>query len=223
MLAGVILPVIDMVRLHPYEYAYFNRIAGGVYEADDNYMLDYWGLAFKQAAEELRDKLTEQLETPTKGRRWRIAVCGPHPPAEVELGPEFVTTWEPKGADFAMMLGDFYCAEFDAPVLVEIEREGVVFARVYDIRGRILPACSTIRPRRRNRRARRSDKAQRHARSRHSFSMPMERCSTSMPRLRGIAMRPGPTLIAFPRCGGRSSSNIPGRSRSPATTRISGC
>jgi hypothetical protein len=136
MLAGVIVPVTDMVRIHPYQYANFNRIAGGVYEADDNFMLDYWGLAFKQAAQGLRDKLTEQLEVPTKGRRWRVAVCGPHLAAAVELGPEFVTTWEPKGADFAMMLGTYYCAEYDAPVLVEIEREDVVFARVYDIRGK---------------------------------------------------------------------------------------
>ncbi len=136
MLAGVIVPVTDMVRIHPYQYANFNKIAGGIYEADDNYMLDYWGLAFKQAAQELRTKLTEQLEVPTKGRRWRVAVCGPHAAAAVELGPEFVTTWEPKGADFAMMLGTYYCAEYDAPVLVEIEREDVVFARVYDIRGR---------------------------------------------------------------------------------------
>jgi hypothetical protein len=35
-----------------------------------------------------------------------------------------------------MMLGTYYCAEYDAPVLVEIEREDVVFARVYDIRGK---------------------------------------------------------------------------------------
>jgi hypothetical protein len=136
MLAGVIVPVTDMVRIHPYQYANFNRIAGGIYEADDNFMLDYWGLAFKQAAQGLRDKLTEQLEVPTRGRRWRVAVCGPHLAAAVELGPEFVTTWEPKGADFAMMLGTYYCAEYDAPVLVEIEREDVVFARVYDIRGK---------------------------------------------------------------------------------------
>ncbi|MES1154928.1 MAG: glycosyltransferase family 39 protein [Pseudorhodoplanes sp.] len=136
MLAGIIVPVTDMVRIHPYQYANFNRIAGGVYEADDSFMLDYWGLAFKQAAQELRTKLTEQLEVPTKGRRWRVAVCGPHAAAEVELGPEFVTTWEPAGADFAMMLGTYYCAEYDAPVLVEIEREDVVFARVYDIRGK---------------------------------------------------------------------------------------
>jgi hypothetical protein len=136
MLAGVIVPMSDMVRIHPYQYANFNRIAGGIYEADDNFMLDYWGLAFKQAAQELRTKLIERLEVPTRGRRWRVAVCGPHLAAAVELGPEFVTTWEPKGADFAMMLGTYYCAEYDAPVLVEIEREDVVFARVYDIRGK---------------------------------------------------------------------------------------
>jgi hypothetical protein len=34
------------------------------------------------------------------------------------------------------MLGEFYCVNFDAPILVEIVREGVVYARVYDIRGR---------------------------------------------------------------------------------------
>jgi hypothetical protein len=136
MFAGTIVPVTDMVRIHPYQYANFNRIAGGIYEADDNFMLDYWGLAFKQAAQELRHKLTEQLQVPTRGRRWRVAVCGPHLAAAVEPGPEFVTTWEPKGADFAMMLGTYYCAEYDAPVLVEIEREDVVFARVYDIRGK---------------------------------------------------------------------------------------
>ena len=65
-------------------------------------------------------------------------MCGPHHPAKVELGPEFVTTYETKGADFALMLGEFYCAEYKAPILVEIKREGVVYARVYDIRGRVV-------------------------------------------------------------------------------------
>jgi hypothetical protein len=45
-------------------------------------------------------------------------------------------TWDPQGADFAMMLGVFYCKEFDAPVIAEIRREGILYARVYDIRGR---------------------------------------------------------------------------------------
>jgi hypothetical protein len=35
-----------------------------------------------------------------------------------------------------MVLGEFYCAELDAPVLAEVARAGVVYARVYDLRGR---------------------------------------------------------------------------------------
>jgi hypothetical protein len=135
---GLADPVVSMARLHPYQYTHFNHIAGGVEGAEDRFMIDYWGLAFKEASEKLRAILTERAEVPPKGR-WRIAVCGPHPAAEVELGPEFITTWDTKGADFAMMLGEFYCAEPDAPVLVEIEREGVTYAKVYDIRGYNLP------------------------------------------------------------------------------------
>jgi len=134
--AAVALPVVEMVRLHPYQYTHFNHLAGGVKAADDHYMLDYWGLAFKQAADELHAKLTLGLEYPAARRRWRVAVCGPHNPAAVELGPEFITTYDTKGADFALMLGEFYCAAYKAPILVEIKREGVVYARVYDIRGR---------------------------------------------------------------------------------------
>ncbi|HML12367.1 MAG TPA: glycosyltransferase family 39 protein [Xanthobacteraceae bacterium] len=136
--AGLVSPIVEMVRLHPYQYTHFNHLAGGVQAADEHYMLDYWGLAFKQAADELHAKLTLGLEYPAPGRHWRIAVCGPHHPAKVELGPEFVTTYETKGADFALMLGEFYCAEYKAPILVEIKREGVVYARVYDIRGRVV-------------------------------------------------------------------------------------
>lgn len=143
--ASFILPVKEMTRLHPYQYTYFNWLAGGIQENDDRYMLDYWGLAFKQAAQKLRSKLADAHDFPP-GKHWRIAVCGPQRPAEVELGPEFVTTWDPKAADFAMVLGEFYCAELKAPILVEIEREGVTFARVYDIRGRTISSLLTIPP-----------------------------------------------------------------------------
>ena len=144
--AGIASPAIEMIRLHPYQYTHFNRIAGGVRAADERYMLDYWGLAFKQAAQELRAWLTERLEAPPHGGRWKIAVCGPHRPAAVELGPEFETTWDSRGADFALVLGEFYCVNLQAPILVEIEREGVVYARAYDIRGRTISTLLTIPP-----------------------------------------------------------------------------
>jgi 4-amino-4-deoxy-L-arabinose transferase-like glycosyltransferase len=135
-IVGVAWPIVDMVRLHPYEYTSFNRLAGGVRGARNRYMLDYWGLALKQASDGLAAKIAELGLKRPADRRWKLAVCGHHRSPQVELGADFETTWDPKGADFAMMLGEFYCRQFDAPLLVEVVRDGVVYARVYDIRGR---------------------------------------------------------------------------------------
>jgi len=143
LIAGVGLPASEMARLHPYEYVHFNWLSGGVAHARDRYMLDYWGLSLKQASQALLAKLAERHEAKPPDRRWRVAVCGPHRSPQVELGRDFETTWDPKGADFAMMLGEFYCAAFDAPLVAEIVRDGVAFARVYDIRGRSFPTLLT--------------------------------------------------------------------------------
>ena len=143
LIVGFAAPVIEQIRLHPYQYTYFNHIAGGVAGADDRYMLDYWGLSFKEAGEALRARLEQ--EPVRRSRRWTVAVCGPHPPARIALGEDFVLTWDPQGADFALVLGEFYCAQLDAPVLVEIAREGVVYARAYDIRAAGYRPCSRFR------------------------------------------------------------------------------
>jgi hypothetical protein len=143
-LTGIALPIIDMARLHPYEYTSFNRLAGGVAGAHGRYMLDYWSLSFKQASQGLAAALAQRHESKPPDRRWKLAVCGPHRSPQVELGPDFETSWDPQGADFALMLGEFYCARFDAPILVEVAREGVVYARVYDIRGLSFTSLLTI-------------------------------------------------------------------------------
>ena len=145
IVAGVASPVIEMMRLHPYEYTYYNRLAGGAVGARPRFMLDYWGLSLTQASRELLAYLAEHHETPPNGK-WTIAVCGPHPPVSVALGPQFELTWNPKGADFAMMLGEFYCAKLDAPMLFHVEREGIDYARIYDIRGRSFSTLFTLPP-----------------------------------------------------------------------------
>jgi hypothetical protein len=141
---GLLLPLSEMIRLHPYQYTHFNHIAGTVRAADDLYMLDYWGLAFKQASDGLREELDERHETAPKGRKWKVAVCGPQRPAQVALGPDFTIGWDSHAADFAMTLGEFYCKGLTAPVMVEIKRDDVVFARVYDIRGRSISSLLAI-------------------------------------------------------------------------------
>jgi hypothetical protein len=136
LVVGLAAPVIGMVRLHPYEYTYFNGLAGGVKGARGRYAVDYWGLSLKQASQALLSWIAQRRESTPGGRKWRIAVCGPHRSPEVELGPDFEIRWDPQGADFAMMLGEYYCKIFDAPLVAEVTRAGLVYARVYDIRGR---------------------------------------------------------------------------------------
>jgi hypothetical protein len=141
---GLMLPLAEMIRLHPYQYTHFNYIAGTVRAADDLYMLDYWGLALKQASDALREEIVERQESPPHGRKWKVAVCGPQRPAQVALGPDFTIGWDSHAADFAMTLGEFYCKGLTAPVIAEIKRDDVVFARVYDIRGRSISSLLAI-------------------------------------------------------------------------------
>jgi hypothetical protein len=141
---GLALSLAEMIRLHPYQYTHFNHIAGTVRGADDRFMLDYWGLALKQASDGLHEQLIERQEVPPRNRKWKVAVCGPQRPAQVALGPDFTIGWDSHAADFAMTLGEFYCKGLNAPVLVEIKRDDVVFARVYDIRGRSISSLLSI-------------------------------------------------------------------------------
>ncbi|MEP9353945.1 glycosyltransferase family 39 protein [Xanthobacter sp. KR7-65] len=139
-LVGFALPALAFRNLHPYEYTYYNRFVGGIQGADRLFMLDYWGLAFKQATEELDEYVEQHRRTLPQGRKLRVAVCGPHFAAAAELGPRYETTYDGRDADFYMRLGEFYCADVRAPLLVKIEREGVTYATVYDVRGRPFPS-----------------------------------------------------------------------------------
>lgn len=141
---GLLLPMSEMIRLHPYQYTHFNHIAGTVRDAESLYMLDYWGLALKQASDALREEIVERQEAPPHGRKWKVAVCGPQRPAQVALGPDFTIGWDSHAADFAMTLGEFYCKGLSAPVIAEIKRDDVVFARVYDIRGKSISSLLSI-------------------------------------------------------------------------------
>jgi MFS family permease len=144
LFAGLASPIVDMVRVHPYEYSDYNHLAGGVEGARKNFMLDYWGLSFKQASQKLAAYIHARRHV-APNKVWTIAVCGPHPPVAVALGNgHYNIVWDPKGADFAMVLGEFYCAKVDAPVLFDVVRDGVIYARVYDLRGRDVTSLLTV-------------------------------------------------------------------------------
>ena len=142
--AAMVPPVVDMARLHPYEYVHFNHLAGGAAAARERYMLDYWGLSFRQAAQALVSFIARNHEAPARHPHWHVAVCGPHRPVQAVLGPGFDLNWDPREAEFVIALGEFYCRRIDAPMIAEVVRDGVTFARVYDIRGRTVTNLLTI-------------------------------------------------------------------------------
>ena len=56
MIALVILPgVIGIMRLHPYEYIYYNTFIGGEKGAFRRFELDYWGISYREAADWLNE------------------------------------------------------------------------------------------------------------------------------------------------------------------------
>jgi hypothetical protein len=61
--ALVILPgIIGNIRLHPYEYAYFNQFVGGTGKAASHYETDYWSICYKEAIERLKSVAPEHSE-----------------------------------------------------------------------------------------------------------------------------------------------------------------
>jgi len=52
VMALCLLPgVLGIIRLHPYEYIYYNSFIGGVNGAVGRFELDYWGISYREAAE----------------------------------------------------------------------------------------------------------------------------------------------------------------------------
>jgi hypothetical protein len=45
------ITIVDMIQLHPYEYAFFNRSFGGLRAALGRYETDYWGVSHKEGVD----------------------------------------------------------------------------------------------------------------------------------------------------------------------------
>ncbi|MFC1844191.1 glycosyltransferase family 39 protein [Thermodesulfobacteriota bacterium] len=68
----------DMVKLHPYQTIYFNRLIGKArYEAYENFDTDYWGNSYKEGAEWLKDH--------SKNRNMEIIDVSPSYPFPLDI------------------------------------------------------------------------------------------------------------------------------------------
>jgi hypothetical protein len=70
LLLAIALPgIVACVRLHPYQYVYYNSLAGGVGGAYRNFELDYWVTSFKESMEYLNEHAEEGSTVVVYGHR----------------------------------------------------------------------------------------------------------------------------------------------------------
>ena len=121
-LAASLLTVTDLVRLHPYEYVYFNELAGGFKGAYGNFETDYWVASFKEAVDWLRDN-----ELKAAGGKLEIFAEGDPPQTKIYTDPRWDYVMKQKDADYAIVMtraGIKPDPQDETKVIHRVEREG---------------------------------------------------------------------------------------------------
>jgi hypothetical protein len=124
----VVLPgILAAIRLHPYEYIYYNEFVDGVAGAENRFELDYWGTSYRDAAEQLN------RIAPPNASVW---VDGPAHLLATFARPDvhLYSAYEAERADYydavvTLARNDAEITSFpDAPIVYAVLREGAVLA-----------------------------------------------------------------------------------------------
>ena len=102
MAAFCVWDVVTLVRLHPYEYLFYNSIVGGLEGASRRYETDYWVNIMPTAVKDLEayvDK-TDSHAHPTTRLGYTVAVCGEQVSFENEADKSLHFTRDWSHADF---------------------------------------------------------------------------------------------------------------------------
>lgn len=131
---SLLTQIVVMVRLHPYEYIYANRLTDGVQGAYGKYELDYWGTSFKEAAEQIQAIVAKEGGIPS-GKIYRIAICGPWDAAMIYLPPDYEAVVANEPAEFFLSTTRWMCQNMrPGKEIIRIERMGVPLSIVKDLR-----------------------------------------------------------------------------------------
>lgn len=123
-----------MVRLHPYEYVYFNRFIGGLAGAIDRYDTDYYAASYGEAGELLAAHLWRTEPERFLDSLYLVGSCVGDDIALRRLPPNFRA--RKRKADFWLGYRRDGChlRHPEAPIVVEVEREGGVLLIGRDLR-----------------------------------------------------------------------------------------
>jgi hypothetical protein len=130
---------VALVRLHPYEYLFYNSLVGGLEGASRRYDTDYWVNIMPAAVSDLEGyvKRENAHANPLKSAHYTVAVCGEQVAFEKEdADPRLQFTPDWSHADFFIAPTHMNCDQvLRGKVLDVIERVGVPIGVIKDLRG----------------------------------------------------------------------------------------
>lgn len=131
VMAGLMLvTLVDIIQLHPYQYVRLNRLAGDQTKAQFKWEGDYWSSALRAAA----DQLTE-MKLPERTQPYWVAACVDTPQIEPYLDGRFSVTRRWEEADFFLSTTNMHCHEVMKGKLAGgVQRQGMWLAVVKDRR-----------------------------------------------------------------------------------------
>jgi hypothetical protein len=129
---------VALVRLHPYEYLFYNAIVGGLPGADRRYDTDYWVNIMPAAVKDLEAYLdaTDHIVDPLRPRQFTVGVCGERISFENEADHRLRWTADWSHADFFIAPTHMNCDHVLRGKVVDvIQRLGAPIGVVKDLRG----------------------------------------------------------------------------------------
>jgi hypothetical protein len=146
-----LLNAVTLVRLHPYEYLFYNPVVGGLDGASRRYDLDYWFGSMPEALSQLEAYLrrTEPVDASRPMQVYSVAVCGERLEFEKtvtlpQLHFDFKPQWNQ--SEFFIAPTHMNCdGDLDGKVIGTVERLGVTIAYVKDRRALTQPVATAAR------------------------------------------------------------------------------
>lgn len=126
-----------LVRLHPYQYLYYNPLIGGLGGASRRFATDYWVSIMPEAVGDLEGYVARIDSPGTGSQRYTVAVCGERASFEDEAHDDASLQWTDnwKTADFFIAPTHMNCDRAaDGKVIATISRLGVTIGVVKDRR-----------------------------------------------------------------------------------------
>lgn len=121
----LLLPIWHLVQLHPYQYIYYNSLAGGPAGAYSSCEGEYWFTSTKHAVERLEDFLQANPRQMPDADKIHLFILGPWQVAERFLPEKFKLTRDPDDADFMILNTQMLLhTRYSGEELFRIERMG---------------------------------------------------------------------------------------------------